>query len=40
MHVDSLISHVVTPDRAQETYRMLAQGGHGWMSVLFDWDQA
>jgi threonine dehydrogenase-like Zn-dependent dehydrogenase len=38
LQVDSLVSHVVPPERAQEIYRTLAAGGEGWMSVLFDWE--
>jgi 2-desacetyl-2-hydroxyethyl bacteriochlorophyllide A dehydrogenase len=38
LQVDALTSHVVAPQRAEETYRMLAHGGDGWMSVFFDWE--
>lgn len=37
LHVDALISHVAPPARAQDIYRTLADGGEGWMSVLFAW---
>ena len=35
--VDPLTSHVVSPERAEEMYRMMAAGGDGWMSVFFNW---
>ena len=38
LEVDSLVSHEVPPERAQETYRMMAGGSDGWMSVVFTWD--
>ena len=38
LQVDSLVSHVVPPERTQEIYHTLAAGGEGWMSVLFDWE--
>ena len=37
LRVDGLTSHVVPPARAEEMYRMMAEGGDGWMSVSFDW---
>ena len=36
--VDALTSHVLSPDRADGAYRMMAAGGAGWMSVFFAWD--
>ena len=36
--VDPLVSHVVSPDRAQEMYGMIAAGGDSWMSVIFAWE--
>jgi threonine dehydrogenase-like Zn-dependent dehydrogenase len=35
--VDGLTSHVVPPERAEEMYRMMLEGGDSWMSIFFDW---
>lgn len=38
LHVDNLISHQVPPTEAQDMYRMMAAGGTGWMSIIFNWE--
>jgi L-iditol 2-dehydrogenase len=38
LRVGPLLSHVVPPSRAEELYRLIAEGGEGWMSVVFAWD--
>lgn len=40
LSVDSLTSHVVAPERAEEMYRMMAGGGDTWMSIFFSWGEA
>ena len=38
LKVDHLLTHVVSPARAQEMYRMIAAGGSDWLTVTFAWD--
>ena len=38
LEIDHLISHVAKPEEADELYRLIVEGTHGWMGILFDWD--
>jgi len=38
LKVDHLLTHIVSPARAQEMYRMIAAGGSDWLTVTFAWD--
>ena len=38
LQVEPLISHFVDYRHAPELYAQMAQGGEGWLSVMFRWD--
>jgi threonine dehydrogenase-like Zn-dependent dehydrogenase len=39
LQVQPLISHLVPYPQAPELYEKMAQGGEGWLGVLFRWDE-
>ena len=40
LQVEPLISHLVDYQQAPALYEQMAQGGEGWLSVMFRWDDA
>ncbi len=40
LQVEPLISHFVDYRQAPELYEQMAQGGEGWLGVMFRWDDA
>jgi threonine dehydrogenase-like Zn-dependent dehydrogenase len=40
LQVEPLISHFVSYEEAPDLYAQMAQGGEGWLGVMFKWDDA
>jgi L-iditol 2-dehydrogenase len=40
LQVEPLVSHLVDYRQAPELYEQMAQGGEGWLGVMFRWDDA
>jgi L-iditol 2-dehydrogenase len=40
LQVQPLVSHLVNYREAPDLYEQMAQGGEGWLSVMFRWDDA
>ncbi len=38
IHLDKLITHTVPYAAAPEIYRMIREGGTGWLGIVFTWD--